>query len=91
MFASVVICSLAVWIGIYIRRQIKNADHNLSTFLHNRQLDATSREMAVSRQLVALNRSTSVGAGPAVTPSEPGSSAGNGKVSENHDAQQTKR
>jgi hypothetical protein len=88
MIATVVIGSLAVWIGLYIRGQMKNADRKLSAFLQNREVDGESSDMAVSRQLLALNRSTSVGAGRRLTFSEPVSSAGDGKVSETHDARQ---
>ena len=87
MFAALVIGSLAVWIGLYIRGQMKNAERKLSVFLDNRELDSTTSDMAMSGQLLALSRSTSVGASPAVTLPDPVRSAKNSKVSESQYAQ----
>jgi hypothetical protein len=82
MFATIVIGSLAVWVGFYIRGQMKNAERKLNVFLDNRELDSNASDMAMSGQLLALSRSTSVGAGPAVTFPEPARSAKNSTVSE---------
>ena len=91
IFATVVIGSLAVWLGLYIRGQMKNAERNLSAFLENQELDSTASDKPMSNQLLALSRSTSVNAGSPVTLPEPVHSSDCGNVSERYHTHETQR
>ena len=82
MFTTLVIGSLAVCIGAYVRAQMKNAGDKLNVFLESQELGRNVSNKAMSEQLLALNKSTGVGLSPTVTIPEHVGSISNSTMSE---------